>query len=138
MALIGRHATQTVDMGGGSAQVRPPHQVSIAEGLSARLDGVVVVDGVEVRSRPVAAGLDAVCDPHDGRAGIHFTATDSDGAVVADRHVDDTTVSFGFDDGLPELPAVIRLEAMVGGSRSSVDRGRGRRFVDAADRRCQS
>ncbi|MGO4600414.1 beta-glucosidase [Terrabacter sp. 2YAF2] len=116
VALIGRHATQTVDMGGGSAQVRPPHQVSIAEGLSARLDGVVVVDGVEVRSRPVAADLDAVSDPHDGRAGIHFTATDSDGAVLADRHVDDTTVSFGVDDGLPELPAVIRLEATVGGS----------------------
>src|SRR5205085_1933432 len=37
IALIGRHALETVDMGGGSAQVNPPYQVSVAEGLRARL-----------------------------------------------------------------------------------------------------
>jgi beta-glucosidase len=34
VALIGRHAIDTIDMGGGSAQVNPPYQVSVAEGLS--------------------------------------------------------------------------------------------------------
>src|SRR5919107_1317345 len=52
VALIGRHAVDTIDMGGGSAQVNPPYQVSVAEGLTARLgDRVTVVDGVEVRTR---------------------------------------------------------------------------------------
>ncbi|KRB47525.1 beta-glucosidase [Terrabacter sp. Root181] len=116
VALIGRHATRTIDMGGGSAQVRPPHQISVAEALAARLADVDVVDGVEVRSRPVPADLDVVTDPQGGAAGIHFTATTADGVVVVDRHVDDATVSFGFDDGLPEVPAVIRLEAVVAGN----------------------
>ena len=116
VALIGRHATRTIDMGGGSAQVRPPHQVSVAEALAARLDDVVVVDGVEVRSRPVPADLDIVSDPRGGSTGIHFTATAADGTVVVDRHVDDATVSFGLDDELPDVPEVIRLEATVAGS----------------------
>src|SRR6476619_3603166 len=30
IALIGRHGVETVDMGGGSAQVNPPHEVSVA------------------------------------------------------------------------------------------------------------
>jgi beta-glucosidase len=56
VALIGRHAVETIDMGGGSAQVNPPYQVSVAEGLSELLgDKVTVVDGVEVRTRPVPA-----------------------------------------------------------------------------------
>ncbi len=53
VALIGRNALETTCMGGGSAQVRAPHQVSVAEGLTSRLGaGVTVVDGVAVRSRP--------------------------------------------------------------------------------------
>ncbi|HEY0532802.1 MAG TPA: glycoside hydrolase family 3 N-terminal domain-containing protein, partial [Actinoplanes sp.] len=56
VALIGRHAVETIDMGGGSAQVNPPYQVSVAEGLTARLGSrVTVVDGVDVRTRPVPA-----------------------------------------------------------------------------------
>ncbi len=53
VALVGRHAVETICMGGGSAQVNPPYQVSVADGL----DGAVtmtVTDGVEVRSRPDA------------------------------------------------------------------------------------
>ena len=34
IALIGRHAVDTVGMGGGSAQVTPPYQVSVAEGCA--------------------------------------------------------------------------------------------------------
>ncbi|MFP5283847.1 MAG: glycoside hydrolase family 3 N-terminal domain-containing protein, partial [Actinomycetes bacterium] len=56
VALIGRHAIETIDMGGGSAQVSPPYQISVAEGLTSRLgDRVTVTDGVEVRERQVAA-----------------------------------------------------------------------------------
>ncbi len=33
VALIGRHAIETIDMGGGSAKVNPPYQVSVADGL---------------------------------------------------------------------------------------------------------
>ena len=43
-------------MGGGSAQVNPPYQISVAEGLAALLgDRLTVVDGVEVRTRPAPA-----------------------------------------------------------------------------------
>ena len=56
-------------MGGGSAQVNPPYQVSVAEGLTALLgDAVTVVDGVEVRTRPVPARAGFVTDPADRRA----------------------------------------------------------------------
>src|SRR5919206_51591 len=50
VALIGRHAVDTIGMGGGSAHVNPPYQVSVAEGLRELLgDAVTVTDGVEVR-----------------------------------------------------------------------------------------
>ena len=70
VALIGRHAVETIDMGGGSAQVNPPYQVSVAEGLAALLgDRVTVTDGVEVRTRPVPARGGFLTDPATGAAG---------------------------------------------------------------------
>ena len=70
VALIGRHAVETIDMGGGSAQVNPPYQVSVAEGLTALLgDNVTVVDGVEVRGRPLPADGELRSRPRDRRAG---------------------------------------------------------------------
>jgi len=69
VALIGRPALDTTLMGGGSAQVNPPHQVTIAAGLTAALPGAVVEDGVEVRTRPVKARPGFVVDPSDGRPG---------------------------------------------------------------------
>ena len=36
VALIGRHGVETTNMGGGSAQVRAPYEVSIAEGMTLR------------------------------------------------------------------------------------------------------
>src|SRR3954468_1162232 len=55
VALIGRHAVDTIGMGGGSAQVNAPYQVSVADGLRGQLgeDRVSVTDGAEVRTRPV-------------------------------------------------------------------------------------
>ena len=67
VALIGRHAVETIDMGGGSAQVNPPHQVSVATGLSSLLGSpLTVVDGVEVRTRPVPARDGFLVDPVSG------------------------------------------------------------------------
>ena len=55
--LIGRHALETTLQGGGSAAVRPPHQISIADGLTEALGAsrVQVLDGVAVRHNPTAA-----------------------------------------------------------------------------------
>ncbi|MFC3994395.1 beta-glucosidase [Nocardiopsis sediminis] len=112
VALIGRHATETVAQGGGSAQVRPPHVVSVAEGLTAALgaDLVRVVDGVEVRERPVAAaGL--LHDPVDASPGIRVIARDAEGAVVESRHIDGTDLIAGYGDGWLADAATIELSA---------------------------
>ena len=86
VALIGRHAVETICMGGGSAQVPAPHQVSAAEGLTALLgDAVTVVDGVEVRRRTVAhAGF--VTDPVTEEPGIHAWFYAADGSLLDERH----------------------------------------------------
>ena len=56
VALIGRHAVETIGMGGGSAQVNPPYQISIADGLAEKLgDRLTVTDTGEVRTRPAPA-----------------------------------------------------------------------------------
>ena len=71
-------------MGGGSAQVRAPHQVSVAEGLTSRLgDGVTVVDGVAVRTRPRSARRDLVTDPVTGAGGIRVRVYDEAGTLHA-------------------------------------------------------
>ena len=117
LVLIGRHALETIDMGGGSAQVRPPHQISVAEGLGAVLgERLVTLDGVEVRTRAMAAPLDMVRDPETGQAGIRATALNAHGHVLATSHVEGSTVSYGFDDDLEEFPATARLVAEIGGS----------------------
>ena len=51
VALIGRPALETTCMGGGSAAVRAPHEVSIADGLAGATDGV---DGRRRGRRPRA------------------------------------------------------------------------------------
>ncbi|MFC4563338.1 glycoside hydrolase family 3 C-terminal domain-containing protein [Nocardiopsis mangrovi] len=112
VALIGRHATETVAQGGGSAMVRPPHVVGIAEGLTAALgtEHVRVVDGVEVRERPVATeGL--LRDPVDGSPGIRVVARDADGGVVESRHIDGADVLAGHGDGWLAGAATVELSA---------------------------
>ena len=70
-------------MGGGSAQVNPPHQVSIAEGLRALLgDAVTITDGVEVRQRPVAARPGFVVDPDTGDPGTQLIRYSADGHLI--------------------------------------------------------
>ncbi|MBO9553401.1 glycoside hydrolase family 3 C-terminal domain-containing protein [Cellulomonas sp.] len=114
VALIGRHALETIDMGGGSAQVNPPYQVSVAEGLTALLgDAVRVVDGVEVRNRPVAARPGFVIDPSTGNPGVHVTLLAADGTVLDERHDAPSTLMVGFDDDFTEPVATVRLRARV-------------------------
>jgi len=113
IAVVGRHALETICMGGGSAQVTPPHQVSVAEGLRQQVDALDVVDGVEVRNRPVPADLSVVTDPVSGEPGLRVRAHAADGRVLSDAHVPASSVSFGFDDDLPELPTRVVLAARV-------------------------
>ena len=117
VALVGRHAVETVDMGGGSAQVRPPHQASVAEGLAALVaERLTVLDGVDVRSRPVSAALSMVTDPETGEPGIRCAALADDGRVLVDHRVPESMVSFGADDDVPVRAARARLRARVAGS----------------------
>ncbi|GAB3441295.1 glycoside hydrolase family 3 C-terminal domain-containing protein [Phycicoccus ginsengisoli] len=112
VALVGRHAVDTVCMGGGSAQVNPPHQVSVAEGLGAALgDRLVVVDGVEVRERPLPAPTAAIRDPRTGEPGLHVEHLDADGTVMLAEHSDSSSVTTGWDDTLPRPTEQLRLSA---------------------------
>ncbi|MFD9698811.1 glycoside hydrolase family 3 C-terminal domain-containing protein [Lentzea sp. NPDC059081] len=80
MALIGRHALDTVAQGGGSAGLRPPHVISIADGLASLLGpGVSVVDGVEVRLRYAAPKI---------LTNIRATTYDAAGEVLASRDME--------------------------------------------------
>jgi beta-glucosidase len=117
VVLVGRHAVETVCMGGGSATVNPPHQVSIAEGLREVLgDRLTVVDGVEVRERPVPAEPSAVRDPESGEPGLRVEYVDADGTVMSSVHSAVCDVTTGWDDTLPRPTEQVRLTArLVGG-----------------------
>lgn len=105
VALIGRHAVATVCMGGGSAQVNPPHRVSVAEGLAAEFAALQVVDGVEVRKRPVSApGL---------LADVTATLRDASGAVLDRRSGPEAVV--GLDDDSPVATIAFTGRLSVGG-----------------------
>jgi beta-glucosidase len=115
VALIGRHAIETIDMGGGSAQVNPPYQISVAEGLAERLGAaaVTVTDGVEVRNRPVPARGGFLTEPERSTAGVVATLLDPSGAVIEDRHCPGATTIVGFDDDFDATVASIRFRARV-------------------------
>ena len=114
VALIGRHAVETVDMGGGSAQVNPPYQTSVAEGLTALLgDAVTVTDGVEVRTRPVPARAGFVTDPDSGEPGVHLILLAADGSVLEQRHGAPAATVVGFDDDFDEPVATVRFRARI-------------------------
>ncbi|MFI6695789.1 glycoside hydrolase family 3 C-terminal domain-containing protein [Streptomyces sp. NPDC050433] len=89
IAVIGRHALETVTQGAGSAEVRPPHVVGIADGITQALgaDRVTVVDGVEVRRDPLTAVEGSLRDPETGELGIRVVTRDAVGEVIESRHV---------------------------------------------------
>src|SRR5205823_7429911 len=114
VALIGRHAIETIDMGGGSAQVNPPYQASVAQGLRALLgDASSVTDGVEVRARPVPARVEHVIDPQTGAPGVHFTLLAADGSVLNRRLSASATTVVGFDDTFDQPVATVQLSARL-------------------------
>lgn len=114
VAVIGRHAVQTIDMGGGSAQVNPPYQSSVAEGLSARMEQVTVADGVEVRDRPVPARGGFLTDPETGEPGIHVWLYDADGELLESRHAAQSSTMIGMDDDFDGAVSVAVLTGRVG------------------------
>ncbi|MFI7602097.1 beta-glucosidase [Actinoplanes sp. NPDC049681] len=114
VALIGRHAVETIGMGGGSAQVNPPYQVSVAEGLGAVLgDRLTVVDGVEVRTRPVPARGGFLTDPVTGEPGIRVVLRDASGTELEQRHVAGATTMVGMDDDFAGTVATAVLSGIV-------------------------
>jgi beta-glucosidase len=119
VALIGRHAVETIGMGGGSAQVNAPYQVSAADGLTALLGAVAVVDGVEVRTRPVPARPGFVTHPETGEPGVQMILDAADGSVIEERHSRTSTTVVGLDDGLGETVRSVRLRARLAGSGSA-------------------
>ncbi|ABM10630.1 glycosyl hydrolase family protein (plasmid) [Paenarthrobacter aurescens TC1] len=114
VAVIGRHATDTVAQGGGSARVRPPHVVSIADGITSALgrDSVTVVDGVETRTRLMATSPSLVRDPETGTAGMRVRAFDEHGHVIESRHFDVAELEVA-EDGWLAAAARIELSADV-------------------------
>jgi beta-glucosidase len=114
VALIGRHAVETIDMGGGSAQVNPPYQVSVADGLGALLgDKVTVVDGVEVRTRPVPARGGFLVDPVSGEPGIRAVLLDAGGAELEQRHAANAATMVGMDDDFTGTVARAELTGRI-------------------------
>ncbi|WP_415853689.1 beta-glucosidase family protein [Sinomonas sp. G460-2] len=124
VTLIGRHAVATQDMGGGSAQVNPPYQSTVAEGLTELLgDRLTVVDGVAVRARPVAAAPSFVRDPDTGEHGVRVTLLAADGREISSRHEDGTAITVGWDDDLEEAPAVVIFSAVLANEAGPVRLG---------------
>ena len=114
VALIGRHAVETIGMGGGSAQVNPPYQVSVAEGLRTLLGfRVTVVDGVEVRTRPVPARDGFLTDPVEGGAGIRAHLFDADGNELDQRYCPQAKTMIGMDEDFTGAVASARLTGRV-------------------------
>jgi beta-glucosidase len=113
LALIGRHALETTLQGGGSAAVRPPHQISIADGLTEALgeDRVQVVDGVAVRTNPTAAASESIIDPQTGRSGMRVTSFDGSGAEQASTSSEVGEIVLGLSDGPHEGASVLELSA---------------------------
>ncbi|WP_460966922.1 beta-glucosidase family protein [Pedococcus soli] len=117
VALIGRHGVDTICMGGGSATVNPPYQVSIADGLEAAIgDRLTVVDGVEVRDRAVVAEANAITDPETGQPGLRVAYLDADGVVMSSEHSSVSSVVTGWDDVLPRPTDKVVLTARLTGS----------------------
>ena len=118
IALVGRHAVDTVNMGGGSAVVRAPHQRSVADGFAGRGAEVTVVDGVEVRQRPRKASEGVLSDPVSGEPGIRVRLLDDDGEVTTERHTGEALELVGIPG--VRRPAQVELTAVVPAGRMRV------------------
>jgi beta-glucosidase len=113
LVVIGRHALQTALQGGGSASVRPPHEISIAEGLEEALGEtrLRVLDGVSVRRNPAAAAPDLIIDPQTGSSGMRITSFDGSGVELASTSSEVGEFLLGMSDGPHKGAREIELSA---------------------------
>jgi beta-glucosidase len=111
LVLIGRHALETTLQGGGSASVRPPHAISIAEGLRETLGEarLRVVDGIAVRRNPTAAAPGLIIDPHTGESGMRITSFDGSGAKLASTSSEVGEFLIGMSSGPHERASALEL-----------------------------
>lgn len=113
VALIGRHAIETTCMGGGSAVVQAPHQVSIADALTAKLgQQVTVTDGVTVRNNPRAARPGFLIDPVTGGAGVRMRAYSTTGVLIDDTVQEENFGVYTMGES-PDSLARVELMAVV-------------------------
>ena len=114
VAVIGRHAIETTCVGGGSAQVVPPRQVSIGEGLTAALgSAATLVDGVEIRAEAVPARPSFVRDPATGEPGLGFALLRADGTTIEQRASITATTMIGLEDEFTEAVASVVVRAQL-------------------------
>ena len=115
LVIVGRHAIQTVLQGGGSASVRPPHEISIVDGLTEALGAtrLRVVDGVTVRQNPPAAAVDLIKDPQTGALGVRITSFDRSGKQQASTVSEVAELVLGMTTGPHEGAGTIELSAHI-------------------------
>jgi beta-glucosidase len=113
LVLVGRHALHTTLQDGGSASVRPPHQISIADGLREALGEIRlrVVDGVAVRRNPTAAAPELIIDPQTGRSGTGITSFGSSGVELASSRSEVADFLLGMSDGPHAGASAVELSA---------------------------
>jgi beta-glucosidase len=113
VALLGVPARETLLQGGGSAQVTPPSQASVRDGLEDALPGLVTyAGGVEIGSPPPARpGF--VTDPVDGRPGLRAELVAADGEVLLAEHIVDARRLVGIGDDVSRPVARIRLSGRI-------------------------
>lgn len=113
VALIGRHAFETTNMGGGSAHVNPPYQVSVAEGLTAKLGERIThrCTGVEVRSRPQAASANVLTHPETGEPGLLLEIRAADGTILDTQAATAAEAMVGFDDDFTQPATTVTFRA---------------------------
>jgi beta-glucosidase len=101
LLVVGRHALETALQGGGSASVRPPHEISIVDGLQEVLgeDRLRVLDGVSVRRNPTAAAPELIIDPQTGRPGMRITSFEGSGVQLASTSSEVGEFLLGMSDG---------------------------------------
>jgi beta-glucosidase len=115
LVLIGRPAIETALQGGGSASVRPPHRISIADGLREALGEtrLRVLDGVGVRRNPPAADPELIIDPHTGRPGMRVTSFDGAGVERASTSSEVADFLLGMSGGPHAGASALELSAEV-------------------------
>lgn len=124
LAVVGRHALKTQDMGGGSAQVNAPYYASVAEGVAATFGAEVpVLDGPAVRRRPLEADAALLTHPETGEAGLEVTITDAEGTVLSRRTSSTPSLSLGFDDDFTGTPARVTLRTRLAHPGGAADLG---------------